>query len=129
MVPLVSDRDRRRSRVVISYDPNAIIFEFVVDPWTESSGDSNLVGCGCGDHVGISPGVIIAGGNVTRPTIGERISCACNVWWPVLVQDQRVEVAKHHVTVTSRVLNRLARHKRLENVLYEGAPHGNAELA
>ena len=64
LVPLVGDGNRRRSRVVVSYDPNAIIFEFVVDIRTKSSGDSNLVSGGSGDHVGMAqvggvlPGII-----------------------------------------------------------------------
>lgn len=51
LVPLVGDRNGRRSRIIVSHDPNAVIFRFVVDPRTESSGDANLVGRGSSNHV------------------------------------------------------------------------------
>lgn len=79
LVPLISDRNRRGSGVVVSCDPNAIIFEFIVYPWTESSGDSNLVSCGCGDHVGMTqvgdvpPETIESRGEVARLIIGESV--------------------------------------------------------
>lgn len=54
LVSLVGDRNGRRSGIVVSCDPNAIIFWFVVDPRAKSSGDSNLVSGGSGDHVGMA---------------------------------------------------------------------------
>ena len=57
LVPLVGNRNGRRSRIIASYDPNAIIFWLVVDPRAESSGDSNLVGAtgGSRNHVVMEP--------------------------------------------------------------------------
>jgi hypothetical protein len=51
LVPLVGDRNGCRSGIIVSRDPNAVIFRFVVDPRTESSGDANLVGHGSRNHV------------------------------------------------------------------------------
>lgn len=53
LIPLVSDRNGRISTVIVSCDSNTIIFQFVVDPRTESSSDSDLVSGGPGDHVGM----------------------------------------------------------------------------
>lgn len=54
LVPLVGNGYRRRSRIVVSGDPYTIVLQFIVDPRTESSGDSNLVSGGSGDHVGMA---------------------------------------------------------------------------
>ena len=48
---MVGDRNGCSSRIIVSCDPNAIIFRLAVDPWTESSGDSYLVRGGSRDHV------------------------------------------------------------------------------
>jgi len=51
LVPLVGDGNGCSSRIIVSCDPNAIIFRLAIDPWAESSSDSNLVRSGSGDHV------------------------------------------------------------------------------
>ena len=42
-VPLVDDGTRRRSRIIVSYGPNTLVFR-LVSPRTGSSGDPNLMG-------------------------------------------------------------------------------------
>jgi len=67
LVPLVGDGNRRGFRIVVSCDPDTIVFQFIVDPRTESSGDSNLVSSGSGDHVGM-----VQVGRVSRGVTGRR---------------------------------------------------------
>jgi hypothetical protein len=55
LIPLVGDRNGCGCRVIVSCDPDTIVFRFVVDPRAESSGDSNLVGGESGDHVVMTP--------------------------------------------------------------------------
>lgn len=51
LVPLVGDGNRRRSRIIVSCDPNTVVFKLAVDPWAKSSSDSNLMGDGSRNHV------------------------------------------------------------------------------